>query len=573
MKIKLLSLLAVLALLTGCVAMPPDLKITVVQPSTAPVVVAEPALPALPDLGVRGTVSREGIIDVNGDGVQTWNGGVLSAYSDQGDTVTFSATGSTGDLYAGDTIVFEGSSADAYETTLVVTNPTSSDKTITFPNTTGTVALNPLGESIEFEGLTADDYEMTLTVVDPTTPDKTLTLPNETGAVMVSSLATNGTDLANSVTGASNGLVFEGSGVDNYETTVSATNSTADRSVVLPDAGGTVMLSSLATNGADAANAVTGGSNALIFEGSGVDAYEMTISATNPTAARTLTLPDATGTVALTSQGVDMTLTADSTGGNALAKTEYSGLPRIAQVGLGEMADGTTNTVLTDIGDSETPATKWTAIDGDTTMSNDSSIYRQGSASLKMVVASTAAAGDGTTNTLTSGDQNWTDDEGFGFWFYTTKALDAGDLTLRIADATAAGGYTAVNVPAATANSWQWLEIDVTLGNNNLKDVVTALSFNLSAAGEAKALAGTFNVYFDFIVKWDVAEEETLANGILTDGVLSVVAIDMTNGAATTTNLVEYTNYFVHYQTGNDAIVPITDLADTDKIGLALVAY
>jgi hypothetical protein len=37
-------------------------------------------------------------------------------------------------------IILEGSSADAYETTLTVTNPTA-DRTITFPNATGTVAL------------------------------------------------------------------------------------------------------------------------------------------------------------------------------------------------------------------------------------------------------------------------------------------------------------------------------------------------------------------------------------------------------------------------------------------------
>jgi hypothetical protein len=37
-------------------------------------------------------------------------------------------------------VVFEGSSADAFETTLTVTNPTA-DRTITFPDTTGTVAL------------------------------------------------------------------------------------------------------------------------------------------------------------------------------------------------------------------------------------------------------------------------------------------------------------------------------------------------------------------------------------------------------------------------------------------------
>ena len=44
-------------------------------------------------------------------------------------------------LYLSDSsIVFEGSSADAFETTLTVTNPTV-DRTITFPDATGTVAL------------------------------------------------------------------------------------------------------------------------------------------------------------------------------------------------------------------------------------------------------------------------------------------------------------------------------------------------------------------------------------------------------------------------------------------------
>lgn len=41
-------------------------------------------------------------------------------------------------LFDGNTIVFEGSSPDAFETTLTVTNPTA-DQTITLPNVTGTV--------------------------------------------------------------------------------------------------------------------------------------------------------------------------------------------------------------------------------------------------------------------------------------------------------------------------------------------------------------------------------------------------------------------------------------------------
>ena len=44
-------------------------------------------------------------------------------------------------------ITFEGSSADAYETLLHVTNPTGSDKTITLPNATGTVSLQGDGNA------------------------------------------------------------------------------------------------------------------------------------------------------------------------------------------------------------------------------------------------------------------------------------------------------------------------------------------------------------------------------------------------------------------------------------------
>ena len=47
-----------------------------------------------------------------------------------------------------DGIIFEGSSADDFETTLKVANPTSSDKTITFPDATGNVILDTAAQTI-----------------------------------------------------------------------------------------------------------------------------------------------------------------------------------------------------------------------------------------------------------------------------------------------------------------------------------------------------------------------------------------------------------------------------------------
>ena len=46
---------------------------------------------------------------------------------------------------------------------------------------------------------------------------------------------------------------------------------------------------------------LAGSNQRLVYEGSAADAHETFIAATNPTADRTITFPDATGTVALTS--------------------------------------------------------------------------------------------------------------------------------------------------------------------------------------------------------------------------------------------------------------------------------
>ena len=72
-------------------------------------------------------------------------------------------------------------------------------------------------------------------------------------------------------------------------------------------------------------------------------------------------------------------------------------------------------------------------------------------------------------------------------------------------------------------------------------------------------------LYFDTGYAWDAADEEALGYAILQDGVLGVVNTE--SGAS----LAEYTNYFVHYQSGNDAIVYIDDQSTADIA--VLLAY
>ena len=154
------------------------------------------------------------------------------------------------------------------------------------------------GASIEFEGTTSDAFETTLGVVDPTA-DRTVSIPNQSGTVLLSQTAQ---DAAESIKGISNGIQFEGSTADSIETNLIAADPTgADTTYMLNSQGGigAVVLSTLSTNAADVAGSVWLAANAIKFEGATANGNETTVSVTDPTASRTVTIPDASGTICL----------------------------------------------------------------------------------------------------------------------------------------------------------------------------------------------------------------------------------------------------------------------------------
>ena len=82
--------------------------------------------------------------------------------------------------------------------TQTLTNKTLTSPTLNSPTITTLTAtqLALTDASIVFEGATADAHETTLTVTDPTA-DRTITLPNETGTLITSaSAATNAFSIA-----------------------------------------------------------------------------------------------------------------------------------------------------------------------------------------------------------------------------------------------------------------------------------------------------------------------------------------------------------------------------------------
>jgi hypothetical protein len=179
------------------------------------------------------------------------------------------------------------------------------------------------GSSITFEGATANNFETTITVTDPTA-DRTITIPDVTGTVITTG---NLSDITNIGVFTST-ITMEGSSADDFELTLSAGNPTADRTITFPDATGTVALTTdiaagtvtetgtqTLTNKTLTSPVISGltlSDSGIVIEGSSADAHETTLTVTNPTADRTITFPDATGTVALTTDITASNLANDS---------------------------------------------------------------------------------------------------------------------------------------------------------------------------------------------------------------------------------------------------------------------
>lgn len=115
-----------------------------------------------------------------------------------------------------------------------------------------------------------------------------------------------------------NNIVLEGTTDNAYEMTLSGGDPTADRTVTLPDVTGTVVTTgnltaiTTLTSPTITTPTITGAvfnDGSIVFEGATADAFETTLAVTDPTADRTITFPNSTGTVALTSGVINNSLT------------------------------------------------------------------------------------------------------------------------------------------------------------------------------------------------------------------------------------------------------------------------
>ena len=222
-------------------------------------------------------------------------------------------------------IVFEGATDDANETTLVVADP-SADRTITLPNLTGTVSLLDATETLENKTLTSPtltsavlntavsgtavldednmasdsatklatqqsikafvEAQVTAEDLDITTDSGTIAIDLDSETLTVA----GGTGI--DTTGSGNTITIA---IDSTVATLTGTQTLTNKTLTSPTINSPTITSVTAT-------ALNLTDSSIVFEGATADAHETTLTVTDPTADRTITLPNETGTL-ITSTG------------------------------------------------------------------------------------------------------------------------------------------------------------------------------------------------------------------------------------------------------------------------------
>ena len=280
------------------------------------------------------------------------------------------------------------------------------------------------GNNIVLEGTTDNSFEMTLSGGDPTA-DRTITLPDATTTVVGTDTtqtlsnktlttpiingptitATGGTPVIHGILlPATHTVIFEGATDDAFETTLAVVDPTADRTVSLPNATTTLV-------GTDTTDTLTNKTltNPVIS----------TISNTG-----TLTLPTSTGTVALTS---DITVTASSS--NTLTNKSISLATNTVTATLAELNTAVSDADVASLAGSETLTNKTL-----TSPVLNTAILK--SPEERLTVSATAATGTVNYDALTQ-----------GVLYYTSNATANWTLNVR------GDGSNTLNSVLATGDS------------------------------------------------------------------------------------------------------------------------
>ena len=242
---------------------------------------------------------------------------------------------------------------------------------------------------ITFEGAVADDNETLLTVANPTA-DRTLTLPDETGTILSTASSIANANLANSAITVGSTSISLGDTATTIAGVTSLTSTTLE---------GTTTVR---VGAADAANGLLFNASGITFEGATADAHETTLSVTDPTADRSIVFPDAGGTVALLTS-LSVATGSGLTYNNSTGEFGTSSIPN-SQLANSSITIGTSAVSL---GSSTTTLAGLSSVTSTAVVTDDSGFrVRNGTDSTKQLAFALSGITASTTRTLTVQDVN-----------------------------------------------------------------------------------------------------------------------------------------------------------------------
>ena len=259
--------------------------------------------------------------------------------------------------------------------------------------------------SIVFEGSTANNFETTLALTDPTA-DRTITLPDNSGTVL-----TTGSSIANS------NLANSSLTIGSTSVALGATASTVVGLNAL------VSAELIAGSSDGAANSIKITLGDIIFEGSTADGNETSLTVTDPTADRTITFPDATGTVALLTS-LSIASGSGLTYNSSTGEFSTNAIPN-SQLANSSVTVGSTAIAL---GNSSTTLTGLSSVTSTAVVTNDSGFrIRDNSDNTKQLAFECSGISTSTTRTLTVPDSNGT----IATQAYVNSQISAEDLDVE----------------------------------------------------------------------------------------------------------------------------------------------
>jgi hypothetical protein len=217
-------------------------------------------------------------------------------------------------------LTFEGDTADAYETILAITDPTA-DRTITFPDATGTVVTTTATQTLTNKTLTSptltsgvlntavsgtafldeDGFDSNSATklasqqsikayVDAQITAQDLDITSDSGTIAI--------DLNSETLTVAGGTNITTSGSGNQITistatdvvTLTGTQTLTNKTLTSPTLNSPTINSAIATN-------LSLTDSSIIFEGATANDFETTLTVVDPTADRTITIPNETGTL------------------------------------------------------------------------------------------------------------------------------------------------------------------------------------------------------------------------------------------------------------------------------------